>query len=79
MFKGVLPAPFQLEKFNFNPYEMIGNFKSYRQNTDPCSFNKTSDKNGSMDSKNRYVNQQGFLIKNGNLINQKGKSVFDSK
>jgi hypothetical protein len=57
MFKGLLPAPFQFEKYNFNPYEMIGNFKSYRQNNDPTSFMKTSDKGGTMDSKHRYVNQ----------------------
>lgn len=23
---GVLPAPFSFEKFNFNPFEMFGNF-----------------------------------------------------
>jgi len=41
---GVLPAPFSFERYNFNPFDCFGNFKAFRNERDPSSFQKISDK-----------------------------------
>ena len=35
--RGCLPAPFCIEKFNFNPFELQGNF-TFTDKDDPNSF-----------------------------------------
>jgi hypothetical protein len=53
---GVVPAPFSFERYNFNAFDIFGNFKSYKNERDVLSFSKTIDKTGHFDSKSRPVN-----------------------
>jgi len=50
--KGGLPAPFNLEKFNFNPFELQGSF-SFQDKDDPCSFEKAFKSGRFLDKLNR--------------------------
>jgi hypothetical protein len=50
---GQLPAPFSFERFNFNPYQMFGNFKGFKTNSDPTSYNRVTDSKGTYDSQTR--------------------------
>lgn len=76
---GQLPAPFSFERFNFNPYQMFGNFKGFKTNSDPTSYNRVTDSKGTYDSRTRLVNQQGFLVQDGFLVDQQGKRLFHPK
>lgn len=73
-----LPAPFCVEKFNFNPFELTGYHASFYDTKDTCTFAHQKDTNGSMvDGKNRRINFQGFLHnEEGSLITPKGKVIF---
>mmetsp|Transcript_40257 Transcript_40257/g.29687 ORF Transcript_40257/g.29687 Transcript_40257/m.29687 type:complete len:81 (+) Transcript_40257:33-275(+) len=71
--KGELPAPFCLEKYNFNPLQVQGNL-SLNSSTLRPEGNPTKDKNG------RDVNRSGFLVdKDGNLVDRRGRKVFDRR
>lgn len=57
MFSGVLggqvAAPFSFERYNFNAFDIFGNFKSFKNERDVLSFTKITDKTGHFDSKSR--------------------------
>lgn len=77
---GDLPAPFSLERFNFNPFALFGNFKGFKQSNDPLSATKTRDKANLLDQLARPVNCQGFLVSaDGHIVNQHKQKVFDKK
>jgi len=59
--RGEIPAPFCVEKFNFNPFTMRGNFDYDEQGKPLILQNKQKeliDKNG------RKVNKNGWLVDN---------------
>jgi hypothetical protein len=58
---------------------MFGNFKGFKTNSDPTSYNRVTDSKGNFDSKTRSVNQQGFLLQDGYLVDQQGKKIFHPK
>lgn len=72
---GEIPMPFALEKFNFNPHEIIGNF-DYDKKTDKPIILKN--KQGHLVDKNlRNVNPSGFLIDEYcNIIDNQGRIKF---
>jgi len=52
--------PYRLERFNFNPHAIIGNFDFDRSNKKPIFL---KNKFGQLTDKNyRPVNQSGFLV-----------------
>mmetsp|Transcript_32745 Transcript_32745/g.31978 ORF Transcript_32745/g.31978 Transcript_32745/m.31978 type:complete len:132 (-) Transcript_32745:1416-1811(-) len=73
--KGDLPAPFSIEKYNFNPLEILGNLKLNPQTLRPEHLpNDLKDKNG------KDVNRSGFLVdKDGNLTDRAGRKIFDRR
>ena len=69
-----MPAPFFVERFNFNPHSIIGHFDQingkYKILKEGTSL--LIDKNG------RYVNKQGFYIDQfGNIVDNTGAKKFD--
>lgn len=77
--RGNIPMPFALEKFNFNPFDLLGTF-FYENVEDPLSFQKTQKGNRYIDELGRTVSLQGFLVDSkGSIINKFGLKRFDWK
>lgn len=72
---GELPMPYRLERFNFNPHNILGNF-DFDQLTRKPIFLKN--KFGQLTDKNfRPVNKSGFLINaNEDIISDDGEIKF---
>jgi len=72
---GELPMPFRLERFNFNPHKIIGNF-DYDSKTRKPIFYKN--KFGILTDKSyRPVNMSGFLInEQEDIIDNMGEVKF---
>ena len=74
--------PFSIEKYNFNPFDLKGDF-TFKDVNDPLSFNRLSQKDQDdndleFDDYGRQVNPQGFIIDdNGNLVDRQGLVRFD--
>ena len=73
--RGEIPAPFNVEKYNFNPHLCRGDF-NYDKNGKPI-INK--DKNlDFVDKKGNKVTSRGYRVdKNGNIIDNNGRKKFD--
>ncbi len=56
-----LPAPHCVERYNFNPFEIIGYHASYYDTRDACTFAHQKDAGKLVDGKGRPINFQGFL------------------
>ena len=77
--RGNIPMPFALEKFNFNPFDLLGTF-FYDDVEDPLSFQKTQRAGKYIDELGRSVSLQGFLVdEQGSVINKNGIKRFDWK
>ena len=78
--KGELPAPFCLEKYNFNPHNIMGAFNYYPEAPEgkPQIF---KNKKGELyDYYGRKVNEKGYLIDDeGNIIDKHGRKKFDKQ
>lgn len=75
--RGCVPAPFCIEKFNFNPFELQGTF-GFMDKDDPGGFHKAYKAGKFLDKGGRQVNMQGFLIDiNGSLLDRNGIKRFD--
>ena len=73
--KGELPMPFRLERHNFNPHKILGNFDFDAKTRKPIflknKFNQLTDKNF------RIVNQFGFLInEKEDIVDNDGKTIM---
>ena len=75
--RGNLPAPFNIERFNFNPFDLQGTFV-FTDKDDPNSFQKAFKAGRFLDQFGRQVSMQGFLMDTqGSLINKEGVKRFD--
>ena len=75
--RGHIPMPFAIEKFNFNPFDLLGTF-FYDDVEDPTSFQKNQRSGRYIDELGRSVTQQGFLADaQGSLIDIHGHKRFD--
>ena len=64
---GDLPVPASIDRFNFIPFKITGNFQA-----------KPKSDSDTLDNNKRMVNKQGFLIDNkGHIVTQKGKIMLD--
>jgi len=73
--KGEVPAPFNVEKHNFNPHTIRGDF-DYDRNGKPIIL---KDKSGAfVDKKGNRVSARGYRIdQTGNIIDNYGRKKFD--
>lgn len=73
--KGEVPAPFNVEKHNFHPHEVRGDF-DFDKNGNPII---KKDSNGDfVDKRGKRVSSRGYLIDNdGNIIDHAGRKKFD--
>jgi hypothetical protein len=76
--RGELPAPFSVEKYNFNTFGIRGQFPLDKAGKpvmpQPNKQKELLDKNG------RRVNKGGWLIdKQGNIVDYGGSKKFDKK
>lgn len=77
--RGNIPMPFALEKFNFNPFDVLGTF-FFENVEDLLSFKKTKRGDRFIDELGRSVSIQGFLVdEDGSVVNIAGVKRFDSK
>ena len=77
--KGNIPMPYSVEKFNFNPFEMLGTF-FYDDFDDPLSFKRGHRSGKDIDELGQIVSVQGFLQDNeGSLLDRNGLKRFDAK
>lgn len=75
--RGDIPAPFCVEKYNFNPFNIKGEFDYDKQGRPQIQKNKRGEL---VDKKGRRVNKRGWLIdQNGNVIDRTTRKKFDRK
>jgi hypothetical protein len=76
--RGEIPAPFCVERYNFNPFKLRGDFALDRNTKQPLIL---KDKKGALvDKLGRNVNKRGWLVdKQGNVIDFLGVKKFDKK
>ena len=73
--RGEVPAPFNIEKHNFNPHTIMGDFDY----TDGKPELMQSKQGFFMDKKGRRVNKHGWmvLLNQGHLVDVSGRKKFD--
>lgn len=77
--RGEVPAPYCVEKFNFNPHSVKGEL-NYDQRTGRPIFPSTGKKGQLTDKRGLLVNKKGWLIDaEGNICDQRGIKKFDKK
>lgn len=75
--RGEIPAPFCVEKYNFNPHNIRGDFNYDSQGRPIITKNKRGDL---VDKKNKRINKSGYLVDiSGNIIDKNGRKKFDKK
>ena len=81
--KGEVPAPFCIEKYNFNPHDLMGDLDfQYDQGTGRAIPQLRKTKQGfNVDKKGRRVNRYGWLVQGGNvhIVDKKGRKRFDRR
>jgi len=81
--KGEVPAPFCVEKFNFNPHDLMGDLEfQYDSGTGRAIPQLLQTKQGFyVDKKGRRVNRFGWLVQggNGHVVDKLGRKKFDRK
>lgn len=75
--RGEIPAPFCVEKHNFNPHNIRGDFEHDQSGKPIINKNKRGE---IVDKKGRKVNKKGWLVDDfGNLVDKNGRKKFDKK
>jgi hypothetical protein len=73
--RGEVPAPFNVEKHNFNPHQVRGDF-DHDRNGRPIV--KQSDQGAFVDKRGREVSSRGYRVdKGGNIIDNHDRKKFD--
>jgi hypothetical protein len=73
--RGEIPAPFCVEKYNFNPFKTRGEFNLDKNKNPIITKNRNGDK---VDKYNRIVNSKGWLVdRKGNVVDLMGVKKFD--
>lgn len=74
--KGEVPAPFNVEKHNFNPHQTRGDF-DYDRNGKPVV--KKNSNGQFVDKRGSVVSSRGYRIdENGNMIDNKSRQKFNA-
>ena len=68
-----LPPPFCIEKNNFNPHNLMGDF-DYSDGLPSISL---SSQGILVDKKGRCVNQKGWYTKSQHIVDKDGRKKFD--
>ena len=81
--RGELPAPFCVEKYNFNPHDLMGDLDydfDQRTNTAVPMLLKTQ-QGFFVDKKGRRINKHGWLVmgNQGHIVDRKATKKFDRK
>ncbi|CDW77580.1 UNKNOWN [Stylonychia lemnae] len=77
--RGELPAPYNLERFNFNIHDVRGYFDRDKDGNEIMWNRKDGDGNP-IDKLGRRINKYGYLIdKDGNLVDKRGRIKLNSK
>lgn len=72
---GEIPAPFCVEKHNFSPFKIRGEFNLDKNKNPIITKNRNGDK---VDKYNRIVNSKGWLVdRKGNVVDLMGVKKFD--
>ena len=81
--KGEIPNPFCLEKYNFNPHDLMGDLDyQFDISTGRAILKLNETKQGHyIDKKKRRVNRFGWLVdeNQGHIIDRNGRKKFDKK
>lgn len=76
--KGELPAPFNVEKHNFNPHEVRGDFE-YDRNGKARVDQNPEQRGAFVDKRGSHVSNRGYrLDEQGNLIDNHNRKKFDA-
>jgi hypothetical protein len=75
--KGEVPAPYCVEKFNFNPHNLMGDFDF----VDGQPRMMVTNKGFFVDKKGRRVNKHGWMVlaNQGHLVDKHGRKKFDKR
>lgn len=75
--KGELPAPYSIEKHNFNPHLLMGDFE-YKEGIPQILKTSTGQ---FVDRQGRRVNSQGWYVLPGlgHLFDKDGRKKFDKR
>ena len=75
--KGEIPGPFSIERFNFNPHRLMGDFNYSKESGKPELMQ--NNRQMFMDKKSRRVNKHGWmtLAGHGHLVDVTGMKKFD--
>ena len=73
--RGEIPMPFCLEKHNFNPHNIRGDFDLDKFDQPKILKNK---KGELVDKKGRKINKLGYLVnQNGDIVDKNGRKKFE--
>lgn len=73
--RGEIPAPYCVEKHNFNPFKVRGEFNLDKNRQPIIAKNRKGDY---VDKYNRPVNKKGWLVdRKGNIVDMMGVKKFD--
>jgi len=75
--RGEVPAPFCVEKYNFNPHDIMGNFDWDPKTGEPKYFK--NDQGDLVDKKGRRVNKRSWMTYNGGVVDKWGRKKFDRR
>lgn len=75
--RGEIPAPFCVEKYNFNPHDIQGNFDWDPKTSEPKFYK--NDKGDLVDKKGRRVNKRTWMVYNGGVVDKWGRKKFDRR
>ena len=75
--RGEVPAPFCIERFNFNPHDLMGDFDYVDGNPRMMVTNKDF----FVDKMGRRVNKHGWMVSagQGHIVDKHGRKKFDSR
>lgn len=75
---GELPLKVGLERYNFNPFDILGNFDNTTNVPNPEDITDMNGEENLRDINGRKVNKHGYLVDDdGNIVNRRGRKIMD--